>query len=98
MRWLSGGSLPRHEFVAPLDILRMYARARRSAITAGHVVPELPFPLAARASLFNRTSGRDVDMALGVHDRRVEAARRYAARVTGADETTEAAEDGRGAE
>eukprot|EP00969_Alexandrium_andersonii_P170675 7545633-Alexandrium_andersonii.AAC.1 len=77
----------------------MYAPARRSAITAEHVVPELPFPLAVRASLFNRTPGRDVDVALWVHDRRVEAARRYVARVGGAeDATADAAEDGRGAE
>eukprot|EP00969_Alexandrium_andersonii_P239236 10561201-Alexandrium_andersonii.AAC.1 len=65
IRWLAGGPLPRHEFVAPLNILRIYARARRAAVAAGQVVPELPFPLAVRASLFNRTPGREVDRALG---------------------------------
>eukprot|EP00969_Alexandrium_andersonii_P150465 6653744-Alexandrium_andersonii.AAC.1 len=75
LRWLGGGTLARHEFAPPLDILRMYAQARRGAVAAGHTVPEQPFPIAARASLFNRTPNRDVDGALGVHERRVEAAR-----------------------
>eukprot|EP00969_Alexandrium_andersonii_P273095 12071418-Alexandrium_andersonii.AAC.1 len=58
----------------------MYAQARREAAAAGYTVPELPFPLAVRASLFNRTPSRDVDGALGAQERRAEAARRYAAR------------------
>eukprot|EP00969_Alexandrium_andersonii_P250308 11062175-Alexandrium_andersonii.AAC.1 len=59
IRWLAGGPLPRHEVVPPLGILRLYARARRAAVAAGHVVPELPFPLAVRASLFSRIPGRE---------------------------------------
>eukprot|EP00969_Alexandrium_andersonii_P205209 9067552-Alexandrium_andersonii.AAC.1 len=58
-QWPSGGSLPRREFVPPPGILRLYARARRAAVSAGYTAPELPFPLAVRASLFDRTPGRE---------------------------------------
>eukprot|EP00969_Alexandrium_andersonii_P348547 15412096-Alexandrium_andersonii.AAC.1 len=73
----------------------MYAQARRVAVAAGHTFPEQPFPIAVRASLFNRTPNRDVDGALGVHERRVEAARRCAAAARGLEGDDDAAEDGR---
>eukprot|EP00969_Alexandrium_andersonii_P053043 2330557-Alexandrium_andersonii.AAC.1 len=101
LHWLAGGQLPRHDFVPPLDILRMYAQARRAAMGAGHAVPELPFPRTVRASLFNRTASRDMDVALGRQERRAEAARLYAARARELGEGgelgghDEAAEDGR---
>eukprot|EP00969_Alexandrium_andersonii_P341981 15116602-Alexandrium_andersonii.AAC.1 len=49
--------------------------------------PELPSPAALRASLFDHVPNRDVDVALGIHERRVEAARQYAARAAGAKST-----------
>eukprot|EP00969_Alexandrium_andersonii_P275673 12183206-Alexandrium_andersonii.AAC.1 len=73
----------------------MYAQARRVAVAAGHTVQEQPLPIAVRASLFNRTPNREVDGALGVHERRVEAARHYASRARTGDGGDEAAEDGR---
>eukprot|EP00969_Alexandrium_andersonii_P002650 114932-Alexandrium_andersonii.AAC.1 len=54
----------------------------------------LPFPLAVRASLFSRIPGREIDGALGIQERRAEAARRCAARAAGAGDATDAAEDG----
>eukprot|EP00969_Alexandrium_andersonii_P277041 12245940-Alexandrium_andersonii.AAC.1 len=52
----------------------MYAQARRAALAGGHSVPGLPFPPAVRPGLFGQVPNREVDAALGVQERRVEAA------------------------